>query len=280
MGTLSGSAGSPTASNNLLKVAAAIGLLLVGAGGGYWFFSQKAGAIKAPATEQAAITPAARPAVPSANLPPVMPAADPVPQPAPVLTATPQTDIVLESRPTPVRDASAPHVQPTTPTAEPRIVATRRNPMQIEQLKAPKPKATAARLDANSAAPTMVGSLTLGDNTNVNSLLAADSLGAAPPPAPLKPALGGQLQPPQIQSSTPPVYPPNARALKLQGDVELDALVDETGKVAETTVISGPLPLVAAARDSVQKWKYKPAQLNGKPIAVHTRVSVRFNLAQ
>jgi protein TonB len=131
-------------------------------------------------------------------------------------------------------------------------------------------------MDSSAAAPALVGTLNIGDN----ALLAAEALSGAAPAAPAKPAMGGQLQPPQIQTSVPPVYPQNARALKLQGDVELDALVDETGRVTETKIISGPQPLIAAARDAVQKWKYKPAQLNGKPIAVHTRVSLRFNLAQ
>ena len=64
----------------------------------------------------------------------------------------------------------------------------------------------------------------------------------------------------------------------IQGTVVLDALVDENGKVVETEVIAGPQPLVPAAQDAVRNWKYKPAQLNGRPIAVHTKVSVRFSL--
>jgi periplasmic protein TonB len=276
IGTLSGSETSESTANNLWKIAAAIALLLTGAGGSYWFFGQKGS--KPAAVEQAAAVPAARPAAPSASSPgaPAAAPSDPVPQPVPELTPTPQNDIVLESRATPLREERVSRVQPPAAAPEPRTVAEHRNSLPIGQMKAPKAKAAPVRMDSNSAAPALVGALNLGDN----ALLAAENLGGALPAAPAKPALGGQLQPPQILSSAPPVYPPNARALKLQGDVELDALVDETGKVTETNVISGPPALIGAARDAVQKWKYKPAQLNGKPIAVHTRVSLRFNLAQ
>jgi protein TonB len=86
------------------------------------------------------------------------------------------------------------------------------------------------------------------------------------------------LQPPQLLNSASLVYPPTARMQHVQGVVVLDALVDESGKVTETTVVAGPGPLLMAAQESVRSWRYKPAQLNGKPIAVHTRVSVRFSL--
>jgi protein TonB len=44
------------------------------------------------------------------------------------------------------------------------------------------------------------------------------------------------------------------------------------------SVVSGPAELQEAAMRSVRNWKYQPAQLNGQPIAVHTRVSVNFQL--
>jgi TonB family protein len=43
-------------------------------------------------------------------------------------------------------------------------------------------------------------------------------------------------------------------------------------------VISGLADLQQAAMEAVHNWKYEPAQLNGQPIAVHTRVSVTFHL--
>jgi protein TonB len=125
-------------------------------------------------------------------------------------------------------------------------------------------------MTSSEAPPVMVGAVSLGD---AGSLLVAEPSGPAPPPA-----IGGQLQQPQLLASTPPVYPPAARMGHVEGAVSLDALVDETGKVVETKVIAGPAPLVAAAQEAVRYWRYKPAQLNGRPIAVHTKVTVRFAL--
>jgi TonB family protein len=65
---------------------------------------------------------------------------------------------------------------------------------------------------------------------------------------------------------------------KLQGVVVIDALVDASGKVESMKVISGLADLQQAAMEAVHNWKYEPAQLNGQPIAVHTRVSVTFHL--
>jgi protein TonB len=125
----------------------------------------------------------------------------------------------------------------------------------------------------------MMGGVSLGDAGATSALLVADAAGpAAPPLVSGGPRVGGQLQPPQLLSSVSLVYPPTARMQHIQGIVMLDAVVDETGKVVETTVLAGPGQLMAAAQESVRNWKYKPAQLNGKPIAVHTKVNVKFSL--
>jgi outer membrane biosynthesis protein TonB len=36
--------------------------------------------------------------------------------------------------------------------------------------------------------------------------------------------------------------------------------------------------LVQAALDALRTWKYEPARLKGEPIAMHTQVSVDFDL--
>jgi general secretion pathway protein A len=111
-----------------------------------------------------------------------------------------------------------------------------------------------------------------------NAVLAGiETMVAAPSPN-VRPLVGGQLQPPQLISSTPPVYPASARARGVQGVVILDALVDETGKVVDTTVISGPMQLRTAAQEALRIWKYQPARLNGEPIQAHINVNAEFRL--
>ena len=256
------------------------GLLIVGASvllavgvalGGNWFYSQQS-AVPSPPPPQQAMN------VPQIQVTPNLTQVDPpVVAPATSLNSTslpqPQTDIIVESRPTVASSVSRVQPPPAAATRAP-VPAVRRNSVPIGKLKAPKVKTKLASTDSSDPPPMMVGTAnSLGDTGTGNALLLGAGSGPAPPPA-----VGGQLQPPRLISSTPPTYPSQARAQRLQGLVVLDVLVDETGKVVETKVISGPALLLLAAQESLRTWKYQPAQLNGKPISVHTKVNVRFSL--
>lgn len=56
----------------------------------------------------------------------------------------------------------------------------------------------------------------------------------------------------------------------------IDARIDETGRVTEMRVISGPTLLHQAAQDSLAKWRYEPGTLNGKPVTTHLYVTIQF----
>src|SRR5262249_16764881 len=144
--------------------------------------------------------------------------------------------------------------------------------------KAPKAKVSSASATSTIAPPMMVSSAENVSDASGTALLLGSGSAPAAPPMSSKPPVGGQLQPPRLINSTRPIYPQAARVERIQGSVMLDALVDENGKVVQTQVISGPVPLQAAAQESVRNWRYQPAQLNGQPISVHTRVSVNFAL--
>lgn len=88
--------------------------------------------------------------------------------------------------------------------------------------------------------------------------------------------VGGDVKPAALIKSVAPVYPQLAKTQRVSGSVQIDALVDESGNVAETKVISGPQLLHRAALDAVKQWKYKPATLNGQPTAMHLTVVVQF----
>jgi protein TonB len=74
------------------------------------------------------------------------------------------------------------------------------------------------------------------------------------------------------------VYPLTARAEKIQGDVSVDLLIDETGKVASMDVLSGPTLLRKAALDALRTRKYSPAMLDGKPTSTHIVVVIHFQI--
>jgi TonB family protein len=59
--------------------------------------------------------------------------------------------------------------------------------------------------------------------------------------------------------------------------VEVQVTVDETGRVAEATAVSGPAPLRMAAEHAVRTWRYEPATVNGVQTAFRTIVSFRFD---
>jgi TonB family protein len=69
--------------------------------------------------------------------------------------------------------------------------------------------------------------------------------------------------PPILISRVDPVYPPGARAKKIEGVVVLRILIDEDGRVKEAEVVSGGPLLTQAALGAVRQWRYKPATLGG-----------------
>lgn len=107
-------------------------------------------------------------------------------------------------------------------------------------------------------------------------------LGGAPPPpekrAPIR--VGGRVKAPNQVYAPPPVYPPLARQAKIAGDVKLDAIIDEAGRVVELKVISGHPLLLDAAIKAVSQWRYQPTLLNEQPTSIQLIVTVQFRLGE
>lgn len=102
-----------------------------------------------------------------------------------------------------------------------------------------------------------------------------------PPPAepegPIR--VGGDVQPPVKISAPSPQYTEIARKARIQGVVIVEAIIDKQGSVTNVKVLKGlPMGLDSAAADAVKKWKFKPATLNGKPVAVIYNLTVNFRL--
>ncbi len=75
-----------------------------------------------------------------------------------------------------------------------------------------------------------------------------------------------------------PKYPSDAKRAHVEGRVVIVAKISASGKVEELCVSQGPEMLRQAAFDAVKTWKYKPYELNGKPVEVKTVVNVDFTL--
>ena len=65
---------------------------------------------------------------------------------------------------------------------------------------------------------------------------------------------------------TQPEYNPIARQMHVQGDVEIEARVSDSGEVIEVKVLSGNALLTASVVKAVKVWRFQPFQENGKPI--------------
>ncbi|HEX3145426.1 MAG TPA: energy transducer TonB, partial [Pyrinomonadaceae bacterium] len=64
------------------------------------------------------------------------------------------------------------------------------------------------------------------------------------------------------------VYPEAARKTRAAGTVQVQVLVDETGKVISATAVFGPEELRDAAVKAAQRAKFKPMIVDGVPVKV------------
>lgn len=99
-----------------------------------------------------------------------------------------------------------------------------------------------------------------------------------PPPPPALVRVGGKISEPRKIAHVAPVYPPVARAARVQGLVMLEAIIDERGIVDRIRVMKSVPLLDEAAVEAVRQWRYTPTRLNGVPVSVLMTISINFSL--
>ena len=84
-----------------------------------------------------------------------------------------------------------------------------------------------------------------------------------------------------LVKSVNPVYPKKANSSKIQGWVELDFTVTESGAVKDIAVHAASAPGVfeEAAISALSQWRYKPVLRDAEPQAQRARIRIRFALA-
>jgi TonB family protein len=113
-----------------------------------------------------------------------------------------------------------------------------------------------------------------------------DSIGKDTSPC-KRSAVGGQL--PTIRVSTSvlegtlidkpaPIYPAEAKDGRISGEVTVEILVDESGKVQHASAISGPRLLQEAAVNAAYKAQFRATKLGGRPAKVVGVLRYRFVL--
>lgn len=75
-----------------------------------------------------------------------------------------------------------------------------------------------------------------------------------------------------------PIYPPIAKAARVQGTVEIAVVINSAGKVSSEKVLSGPAMLQQAALDAVHQWTFTPFRLNGRTVAVSAVFAFPFQI--
>ena len=208
---------------------------------------------------------------------------------------------VLDPRPSPLADAAdapktATPAKPATTTTTPTSEPTNTTEAKAAEETPPAPKVPLKAFDSQSLAqrlrPATSTDLPEGPalvqpsgnaSPSLPGMIANQAPLAAPAPPPVRPAaagtpaeVGGQLKPAQIIARTDPEYPRLARQAGASGVVEVEATIDADGHIRNPRVIHGNAMLQRAALDAVMKWRYMPAQLNGKPVDSPIQIKLNF----
>jgi TonB family protein len=103
----------------------------------------------------------------------------------------------------------------------------------------------------------------------------AFSIVSAQTETPVKTISGGVLNG-KAKSLAKPAYPAAARAVKAEGAVSVQILIDEEGNVVTATAVSGHPLLRQAAEQAALNSKFAPTTLSGQPVKVSGVVVYNF----
>ena len=192
---------------------------------------------------------------------PVAPAPrEPEPAPRPVEPTPP----VRAPAPVPPAPRKPAVTRPAPPKPAPRAVAPTPLPRPAT---APEPAAQPITLPP-AGAPIEAAAPSVAEPAPPPAAAVASARSDAPTQA-----SAPTRNPPRVDASwsgnTPPPYPGLARRMGDQGEVRLDVRVDVDGKVTEIRLkqSSGSALLDRTAVDTVKKWRFKPATVDGQPVA-------------
>ena len=81
-----------------------------------------------------------------------------------------------------------------------------------------------------------------------------------------------------VTTKVAPEYPAMAKQLKIEGAVELEAVVTETGVVEKVNILSGNPMLTRPAAEAIKKWKFAPFTSDGKVVKAIVPVGLNFKM--
>jgi TonB family protein len=105
-----------------------------------------------------------------------------------------------------------------------------------------------------------------------------DQPASAQPARPRAIRVSGGIMLGLVEHKTMPVYPDEAMAKGIQGDVIFKIEVDETGKIVSCVPVEGDPLLVAASVDALRSFRFRPYLLNGAPVRVESQLGYHFSV--
>ncbi len=167
---------------------------------------------------------------------------------------------------------------PSAPKPSPEALAIQSGIGQDAAIPAAGQASTPAQADGTNSA-----SKDAAPPANSAKPVASDQTAAASQTANTQPArhplkLSESVAEGLLISKVPPAYPEQAKKLKLEGPVQLEARIGIDGSISDVKAISGNDLLAHAATEAVRKWKYRPYVVNGHAVDIATRITVDFKL--
>jgi TonB family protein len=158
---------------------------------------------------------------------------------------------------------------PATDTGRASSVATQEQlARQLEQ--------SARQLESSrrQPEPTVTGDVRLTPTTPLDQ---SPPLRSPSGRAPIR--VGGGVQSlPRVLKSVHPQYSLEAMQARLQGTVQVEALIDEQGRVADVRVLKSLPMLDDSALSAARQWEFTPTLLNGQPVPVIVMLEMHFTL--
>jgi TonB family protein len=88
-----------------------------------------------------------------------------------------------------------------------------------------------------------------------------------PPPKPSPPIrVSKGVQQGEALVKANPIYPPIAKQINASGEVHVEVIIDEYGKVISAKAINGHPVLRSSAEEAAKKWVFKPTLLDNKAV--------------
>ena len=106
----------------------------------------------------------------------------------------------------------------------------------------------------------------------------ADAQSQSQPPRPSRIRVSGGVMLGLVEHKAMPEYPEEAMTKGIQGDVIFKIAVDETGKITASIPVEGDPLLVAASKDALRTFRFRPYLLNGTPTRVQSQLGFHFSV--